>query len=118
MRARSNEPIFWALFGAGGTLAAVLLPSIIVVTGVAGPLGWLGPDAMSHARALAFAQSWFGKLFVFGVISLVFWHAFHRIYHSLHDLGVQRGLGVFKVVSYGLAALATLTTAITLLRIG
>jgi fumarate reductase subunit D len=118
MRARSNEPIFWALFGAGGTLAALLLPSVIVVTGIAGPLGWLGPDAMSHERALAFVAGWFGKLFAFAVISLTFWHALHRIYHSLHDLGVRRGLGVLKVLCYASAAFATVVTAATLLRLG
>ncbi len=118
MRKRSNEPVFWALFGAGGVFAAMLLPAVIVVTGIAGPLGWLGADAMSYERANAFAASWTGKLFLLGVISLTFWHAFHRIYHSLHDLGVHRGLGSFKLVSYGLAALGTVVAALTLLRIG
>ncbi len=118
MRKRSNEPIFWALFGAGGVLAAMLLPVVVVVTGIAGPLGWLGADAIGYERAHGFAASWAGKLFLLGVISLTLWHAFHRIYHSLHDLGVHRGLGFYKFVSYGLAALGTLVAALTLLRIG
>ncbi len=118
MRKRSNEPVFWSLFGAGGVLAAMLLPAVIVVTGIAGPLGWLGADAMSYERAHALASSWTGKLFLLAVISLTFWHAFHRIYHSLHDLGVHRGLGLLKILSYGLAAFGTLVAVITLLRIG
>jgi len=118
MRPRSNEPVFWALFGAGGVLAAMVLPAAILVTGIAGPLGWLGHDAMSYERAVAFAGSWVGKAISLGIVSLTFWHAFHRIFHSLHDLGVRRGLGVLRWLCYGVAALATLATAAIVLRIG
>jgi fumarate reductase subunit D len=105
---RSNEPLFWSLFGAGGVAAALALPALILVTGIAVPLGIMPADAMSYERMTAFVGSWFGKLFVFGVISLTFWHAFHRIYHSLHDLGVHAGLGFFKVLAYGIAFVGTL----------
>ena len=118
MRKRSNEPVFWALFGAGGVLGAMLLPAVIAITGIAGPLGWLGAEAMGYERAHAFASHWTGKLFLLSVISLTFWHAAHRIYHSLHDLGVHRGLGFFKLASYGLAAVGTLVAVAFLLRIG
>ena len=30
---RSNEPLFWSLFSAGGMLAALLAPALIIVTG-------------------------------------------------------------------------------------
>jgi len=39
---KSNEPVFWLLFGAGGVVAAFLVPSLVVLTGIAGPAGWLG----------------------------------------------------------------------------
>ena len=118
MRKRSYEPIFWSLFGAGGVLTAMILPAVVLVTGIAGPLGLLGEDAMSHGRAVAFAGTWAGKLFLIALISLIFWHAFHRIYHSLHDLGVHGGRGFLKVLFYGLAALGTLATIIVVMRIG
>jgi fumarate reductase subunit D len=38
---------------------------------------------------LALAQNWAGKGFLFVVIALFAWHAAHRIFHSLHDLGVH-----------------------------
>jgi fumarate reductase subunit D len=41
MKARTNEPIFWSLFGAGGVVVAFVLPMLILLTGIAYPLGWL-----------------------------------------------------------------------------
>ena len=88
MKKRSNAPIFWSLFGAGGMLSALIGPALVFVTGIAVPLGFLlGTDAMSYPRMLHFAGNWAGKAFVFAVIALFLWHAAHRIFHSLHDLG-------------------------------
>jgi len=115
---RSNKPIFWSLFGAGGMLAALIGPVLIYLTGLGMPLGLgVSPQALSYANALAFAQNGFGKLALLGVISLFLFHGCHRLYHSLHDLGVHIGPGR-KAVFHGFAALATVLAAIVLLRIG
>ena len=37
---RSNAPIFWPLFGAGGMLAALIGPALVFITGIAVPMGW------------------------------------------------------------------------------
>ena len=66
---------------------------------------------------LAFAQHWAGKGFVFVVIALFLWHGVHRIFHSLHDIGVHAGTGA-KVICYGLALLGTVLSAGALLVIG
>ena len=92
MKKRSNAPIFWSLFGAGGMLSALIGPALVFVTGIAVPLGFLlGTDAMSYPRMIHFAGNWAGKGFVFAVIALFLWHATHRIFHSLHDLGIRTG---------------------------
>lgn len=92
MKKRSNAPIFWSLFGAGGMLSALVGPALVFVTGIAVPLGFvLSTDAMSYARMNYFAGTWAGKAFVFAVIALFLWHAAHRIFHSLHDLGLKTG---------------------------
>ena len=114
---RSNEPLFWSLFGAGGVVAALVLPVLALITGIAVPLGIMPAETLSYERMSAFVGSWIGKLFVFGVISLTFWHAFHRIYHSLHDLGVHKGMEFFKVLAYGLAFIGTLGTAYYVLAV-
>jgi len=111
---RSNEPIFWSLFGAGGTLAALVLPALVLITGIAWPLGLIPDDALSHSRMSGLADSLAGALALFAVISLTLWHAAHRIFHSLRDLGVRRGLGIWKAACYGGAALGTLWTAVAL----
>lgn len=100
---RSNEPIFWSLFGAGGVVVAFILPMLIFITGLAVPLGILPPETLAFARIHAFAAGWAGKIFIFIVIALPLWHGVHRIFLSLHDLGIHRGRTVFRWCLYGLA---------------
>ncbi len=115
---RSNAPFFWLLFGAGGMLSALLGPMLVFITGVAVPLGWpLRSDLLSYPRMLAFAQNWAGKGFVFVVIALFAWHAAHRIFHSLHDLGIRNG-ALSKFACYGGALAITLIAAGSLLSVG
>lgn len=115
---RSNAPIFWALFGAGGMLSALFGPMLVFITGLSIPLGLLlPPDTLSYAKVLTFAQHFIGKAFIFAVIMLFLWHAAHRIFHTLHDVGIHAGTGA-KLLCYGLALLGTLVAAISLLKIG
>ena len=67
---RSHEPVFWLLFGAGGMLSALVGPVLVFITGIAVPLGWLAPDALDHARVLAFVRHPLGALAVWAVVSL------------------------------------------------
>ncbi len=115
---RTNEPIFWSLFGAGGVLSALLGPILILITGIIAPTGiGVPPGVMAYPRMLAFAQTWGGKVVMLAVISLFLWHAMHRIYHSLHDLGIHAGAGA-AAVCYGFALVATLAAAYLLFIIG
>jgi len=115
---RSNAPVFWLLFGAGGMLSALLGTMLVFITGLAVPLGWpLPADLMGYPRMLSFAQHGAGKAFLFVVVALFAWHAVHRIFHSLHDVGVHNG-PLSKLVCYGAAALITVVAALALLSIG
>ncbi len=115
---RSNAPIFWLLFGAGGMLSALLGPMLVFITGIAVPLGWpLPSNLMTYPRMLAVAQNWVGKSFLFVVIALFAWHAAHRIFHSLHDVGIHNGV-VAQVFCYGGALVITLVAAASLLSVG
>lgn len=117
-RKRSNAPIFWGLFGAGGMIAALVGPMLVFITGIAVPLGILLPaDTMSYPKMLAFAQNFIGKGFIFVVISLFLWHAAHRIFHSLHEIGIHAGFGA-KLLCYGVAFVATVISAVILLGLG
>jgi fumarate reductase subunit D len=66
---------------------------------------------------LSFAQHWAGKGFLFVVIALFAWHAAHRIFHSLHDIGVHAGMAA-KLTCYGAASVLTVVAAVGLLAIG
>ena len=113
---RSNEPVFWSLFGAGGMLSALTGVALVFITGIGVPLALLSPDLMSYPNMLAFAQSWFGKLVIFAVIALFLWHATLRILLLLHDFGIRAG-SVVALIGNGLALLCTLATAYLLLAL-
>ena len=105
---RSNAPVFWSLFGAGGMLSALVAPGLALVL--------LG-GAVDYARALEVARSPLGKAFLFACASLFLWHAAHRLYHTVHDFGVRPGTGTL-LACYGVALGGTIVAASALLRIG
>jgi fumarate reductase subunit D len=115
---RSNKPVFWSLFGAGGMLSALVGPMLIFITGIAVPLGILLPRAaLDYDRVLRLAQGGFGKLALVIVIALFLFHGCHRMYHTLHDLGMRVGPGL-KAAFHGFAIAATLLTLILLWMLG
>lgn len=114
---RSNAPIFWALFGAGGMLSALVGAMLVLITGIAAPLGiGLPGDVLSHANVLDFVHNWAGKLILFAVITLFLWHAAHRIFHTLHDLGVHAGWTA-RILCYGSALAGTIASCVLLMQI-
>jgi fumarate reductase subunit D len=110
---RSHKPIVWGLFAAGGTLAAFVLPAIILVVSFAVVLGLASPDLLSYERVLGLLAHPLAKLVTFGVLFLVIWHAAHRMRITAHDVGVRADTLV-AVVCYGIAALATTAMLVTL----
>jgi fumarate reductase subunit D len=110
---RSNKPVFWSLFGAGGMLSALVGPALVFLTGIGLPLG-LGFDA---ERAVGLLQNPLAALALAAVISLFLFHGFHRLYHTLHDLGVPVGPGL-KALCHGLAGLGTLVAIALLVALG
>jgi fumarate reductase subunit D len=112
--AKSNKPIFWSLFAAGGTLAAFLAP-VLVLLFILAALGQ-APALLSYAGLHAFAAGWFGKLFLFAVITLFLWHAAHRLRVTMHDFGLRQD-SIVAVVVYLSAAAGTGLTLVYLSRI-
>ena len=45
---RSIEPLLWLLFSAGGMMAALMIPILLMIFGVAIPLGWISPPRHEH----------------------------------------------------------------------
>jgi len=105
---RSNAPVYWSLFGAGGMLAALVAPGVVLVL-IAGGIG--------YREIHALATNLIGKAFLFAVASLFLWHAAHRIFHALHDFGIRAG-PVAWLLCYGVAIAGTLVSASALFAIG
>jgi len=112
--AKSNKPIVWGLFAAGGTLTAFLLPVLIVLTLLAA-LGHV-PEALSYARLHGFAAHWLGKLALVAFVVLSLWHAAHRLRVTLHDFGVRADTLVALTV-YAVAAWGSVATILYVARI-
>ena len=115
---RSNKPIFWSLFGAGGTLAALIGPMLVLITGILVPLSIVFPrDTMSYDRMLGLARNGFGEAALLVVVSLFLFHGCHRMYHCLHDFGIHVGPGM-KALFHGLAIAGTVAAAYVLTKLG
>jgi fumarate reductase subunit D len=109
--ARSNKPIVWGPFAAGGTLTAFLTPALILLTLLAG-LGQL-PDLLSYERLHAFMGHGLVKLATVVVVFLSLWSAAHRLRITCYDLGVRADLPVATVV-YAVALMGTFAAAVFL----
>ncbi len=115
MTKRRVEPLVWLMFSAGGVLAAVFLPVLILLFGLAFPLGWLDPPDYSHLHAVVTNPVTFVVLLGLFVLMLV--HSAHRFRYTLYD-GLQiKKKRTVALLCYGaaivgsVAALAVLVTA-------
>ena len=86
MTKRSLEPLLWTLFSAGGVLAALLLPSLVFLVGLAFPLGWFSPP--SHEHLLAALRHPLTRMVLFLLCMLSLFHWAHRFRYTLYD-GLQ-----------------------------
>jgi fumarate reductase subunit D len=111
--AKSNKPMLWLPFAGGGLVAALIIPVLILITGVLVPLGVLH---LRYETIAAFAHHPIGKLIVLGAVALPAWHAAHRLRMTAHDLGLGGGVAV-KAACYGTAWLLILAAAGALLAI-
>ena len=109
----SAEPFVWLMFSAGGVVAALVLPVLVVLFGLAIPLGWV--DAPSHAHLLAVLRNPLTRLGLFGVCALALVHAAHRLRFTVeHALQLRRQDQIIATLCYG-GALAGIAVAAYLL---
>jgi fumarate reductase subunit D len=112
---RRIEPILWLLFSAGGVIAAVFLPILIVLFGLAIPLGWVEPD-FSHLHAVF--SHWLTRLVVLGLVVLMLFHWAHRFKYTLvHGLQLARLETQLTVLCYGAALLGTAAALLIVLTV-
>ncbi len=101
--AKSNEPIWWSLFSAGGVVAAFFMPITMVLTSIAVPSGWLPAETLRQLVAHPLA-----RLYLLVLISLPMFHFAHRFRYVAVDLGLKHVGGIVAIACYGSAILATI----------
>ena len=103
---RSREPFFWALFSSGGMLAAWVLPALVFILWIAGPLGWL--ETPSYRELADRVGLPITRLCLFALISLSLFHWSHRFRYTLYDgLQLNHLFGLIAVICYGGATVLT-----------
>jgi len=106
MARRFNEPLLWALFSAGGVVAAFLIPVHLFLFGLAFPLEWLKPT--SYESLLALVRLPLTRLYLFLLCSLSLFHWAHRFRYTLYDgLQIKHLNEVIFFFCYGGAAVGT-----------
>jgi fumarate reductase subunit D len=112
--AKSNKPIVWGPFAAGGTLTAFLTPVLILLTLLAA-FGHV-PELLAYERLRAFAGHGIVKLVIAGVVFLSLWSAAHRLRITCYDLGIRADTLVAAIL-YAAALMGTMASAVFLMRL-
>jgi fumarate reductase subunit D len=86
MAKRSNEPILWVLFSAGGVVAAFLIPILLFLLFLAFPLGWIKPP--DYGGLLSLVRLPITRLVLFVLCFFSLFHWAHRFRYTLYD-GLQ-----------------------------
>ena len=69
---RSDEPMYWLMFGAGGMVAAIVLPSILVIMIAAGFTGAdLSSGMLNYEQISGLFGNWFLSGILFGIVFLL-----------------------------------------------
>jgi fumarate reductase subunit D len=90
----------WVLFSAGGVLAALLLPVLLLLFGLAFPLGWVSPP--DQERLLAVMRHPVTRVVLFLLCTLSLFHGAHRFRYTLYDgLQIKHLNEVINPLCYG-----------------
>ena len=113
---RPITPLLWALFGAGGTIAALLFPVHLFFSGLAFPLGWL--EAPSYNVLRGMVKHPVTRLYLFVLISFPLFHWAHRFRYTLYDvLQLKHLFELIAVLCYGAALVGSGIAAYTVWNI-
>jgi fumarate reductase subunit D len=98
---RSGEAFWWSLFSAGGVLAALFLPVMVVLSGVVLPWHSIERGQAAYEQIAALVAWWPVRLLLLGIIALSFFHAAHRIRHVIKDMGWRHATAPLSIACYG-----------------
>ncbi len=107
---KNMKSVYWSLFAAGGMIAALVLPTLVVILSLLLPLEAVGNPATFYDTVSPVFHNAFFYIIIVGVLFLMLWHTAHRFYYVLHDFHIHVNI----TVRYALYALVILATLITL----
>ena len=111
---RDPTPFLWLLFSAGGVAAALVIPALLFLFGLAFPLGWLTPPSHEHLLAVLGHPLMCVMLLMFCVLSL--FHSAHRLRYTLYDgLQIKHLNELVNPLCYGGAIVASVMASYLLL---
>jgi fumarate reductase subunit D len=117
MARRPIEPFLWILFSAGGVLAALLIPILLLLFGVLFPHGWVSPP--SHAHLTALLGHWLVRAGSFLLCTLSLFHWAHRFRYTLYDgLQIKHLNELVNLFCYGGAVVGSVAAALVVWRMG
>jgi len=112
MTKRRVEPLVWLMFSGGGVLAAVFLPVLVILFGLAIPLGWISTPDYDHLHAVV--SNPLTRLFLLGLFVLALVHSAHRFRYTLYD-GLQlKAHATIAVLCYGVAVVGAVAAGVVL----
>ena len=106
-----SEPFWWALFAAGGMVAAMFMPAVLLALCLCIPLGIA--DAPSHEQIHGLFSHWLTRVFLVVLVSLPLFHWAHRFRAAFNDLGLRAVPGPVAVILYGSAIAGTIWIVLT-----
>jgi fumarate reductase subunit D len=114
---RHPEPLLWMLFSAGGVLSGMLMPALLLMLGLAFPLGWVA--APSYEGISSLLANPLVCLVLLALCTLSLFHWAHRFRHTLYDgLQIKHLNEVIAVLSYGAAVVGSAAAAYLLWQLG
>ena len=114
---KTSEPLWWVLFSAGGVMAAVFIPVLILIIGFAIPFNMVDDEAFSYERMNSVLSNPLMKIILLSVIALPFYHFAHRFYFTVVHTGLWKNKTVLALFSYGGAIAGTIIAVVLLWRI-
>ena len=101
-----------------GVIAALVIPGLVLVTGVLLPFGGgRGMPEITYDRLHGSVTWWPIRLILFVVVFLSFFHCAHRIRHVLTDLGWRGAPALLGLLCYGGAIAGTVAAAMVVIRL-
>lgn len=113
--AKSNKPVVWFPFAAGGTVIAFFIPVIALLTLLIA-LGKVPAGLTYEGLQGWLANCVLAKLAVFGILALSLWSSAHRLRCTCFDFGLRLDTLVATVLYIG-AIIASLAAAMFLFRL-